>query len=73
MRHHSGDDAAAALVAAQVPGAAVTVDDSVPAGTVQLVIGGDYNGIGQPVTQETPTDGGPAGDERTAADTGCIN
>jgi LCP family protein required for cell wall assembly len=73
VRHHSGDDAAAALVAAQVPGAAVTVDDSVPAGTVQLVIGGDFNGIGQPVTQQTTTDGGSAGNERTATDTGCIN
>ena len=73
VRHHSGDEAAAALVAAQVPGAAVTVDDSVPAGTVQLVIGSDYNGIGQPVTTQAPTDeGSAAGDERTADDTSCI-
>lgn len=73
VRHHSGDDAAAALVAAQVPGAAVTVDDSVPAGTVELVIGGDFNGIGAPVTQGTPTDGGSTGGGRAATDTGCIN
>jgi hypothetical protein len=73
VRHHSGDEAAAALVAAQVPGAAVTVEESVPAGTVQLVIGSDYNGIGQPVTTQAPTDGGsPTGNERTADDTSCI-
>ena len=73
VRHHSGDEAAAALVAAQVPGAAVTVDDSVPAGTVQLVIGSDYNGIGQAVTTQEPMpDGSAAGNERTATDTTCI-
>jgi LCP family protein required for cell wall assembly len=73
VRHSTGDDAAAALVAAQVPGAAVTVDDSVPAGTVQLVIGGDFNGIGQAVTAPaTTTDGGFASNERTATDTSCI-
>ena len=73
VRHHGGDDATAALVAAQVPGSAVTVDGSVPAGTVHLVIGGDYNGIGQPVTAPAATiDGGYAGDERTATDTDCI-
>jgi LCP family protein required for cell wall assembly len=70
VRHHSGDDGAASLVAAQVPGAAVTVDDSVPEGTVQLVIGSDFNGIGQAVTKAAPTDGG---NQRTATDTGCIN
>jgi hypothetical protein len=72
VQHHSGDDTAAALVAARVPGAAVTVDDSLPAGTVQLVIGGDYNGIGQAVTTQAPaaTD---ANNERTAADSSCIN
>jgi LCP family protein required for cell wall assembly len=75
VQHHSGDDTAAALVAARVPGAAVTVDDSLPAGTVQLVIGGDYNGIGQAVTTQAPaaTDGSNANNERTAADSSCIN
>ena len=75
VRHASGDDAAAALVAAQVPGAAVAVDDSLPAGTVELVIGSDYNGIGQAVTTQAPadTDGGNPANERTAAESGCIN
>jgi LCP family protein required for cell wall assembly len=70
--HRSGDEAAAAMVAAQVPGAAVVVDDSVPAGTVQLVIGSDYNGVGQAVTTQaaTATD---VSNERTATDTSCIN
>jgi LCP family protein required for cell wall assembly len=72
VRHASGDDAAAALVAAQVPGAAVAVDDSLPAGTVQLVIGTDYNGIGQAVTAEAPA-ATEESDERTAADSSCIN
>ena len=73
IRHHIGDDARAALVAAQVPGVAVAVDDTVPAGTVQLVIGGDYNGIGKPVTGHattpTPTSANP---QRTAIDGDCI-
>lgn len=68
VRHAPGDEAAAALVAEQVPGAAVAVDDSVPEGTVQLVIGTDFNGIGQQVTAQAPV----ATDERTAADAGCI-
>jgi hypothetical protein len=74
VRHHTGDDAAAALVAARVPGAAVAVDDSVPAGTVQLVIGTDYNGIGQAVTTTAPAgDGDSTSNERTATDSSCIN
>jgi LCP family protein required for cell wall assembly len=70
--HRAGDEAAAALVAAQVPGAAVAVDDSLPAGTVQLVIGTDYNGIGQPVTAQAPAATGET-NERTAEDASCIN
>ncbi len=70
--HAAGDDAAAALVAAQVPGAAIAVDDSLPEGTVQLILGADYNGIGQPVTAPAPApDDAPAG--RTADDPSCIN
>ena len=73
VRHATGDDAAAALVAAQVPGAAVAVDGTVPAGTVQLVIGGDYNGIGQAVTTQAPaSDASSPAPARTATDTSCI-
>jgi LCP family protein required for cell wall assembly len=74
VSHAPGDEAAAALVAAQVPGATVTVDDSLAAGTVQLVIGTDYNGIGAAVTaEETASEGGEAEAARTATDTSCIN
>jgi hypothetical protein len=75
VRHAGGDEDAAALVAAEVPGAAVTVDESLPAGTVSLVLGTDYNGIGAAVDtpQPAPGSGGPASDERTATDTSCIN
>lgn len=68
----TGEEAAAALVAAQVPGAAVTVDDELPEGTVALVIGADFNGIGEAVTAPAPAadDAGPA---RTADDVSCIN
>jgi LCP family protein required for cell wall assembly len=74
VRHHTGDEAAAALVATQVPGAAVVVDDAVPAGVVQLVIGTDFNGIGQAVTGAAAASSPDtyATEERTAADTGCI-
>jgi LCP family protein required for cell wall assembly len=71
VSHRTGDEAAAALVAAQVPGAAVTVDDSLPAGTVTLVLGADYNGIGAEVDPSSAS-GGPAADQRTATDTSCI-
>jgi hypothetical protein len=70
--HAPGDEAAAALVAAQVPGAAVSVDDSLSAGTVQLVIGTDYNGIGEAVTAPAPSETGGS-NERTADDPSCIN
>jgi len=74
ISHATGDDAAAALVAAQVPGTAVTVDDTLTAGTIQLVIGGDYNGIGQPITPAAaPAEPTPPTDQRTATDPSCIN
>ena len=69
--HSTGDDAAAAIVAAQVPGAAIAVDDSLPAGTVQLIIGADFNGIGQAVTAQAPAPSAE-GNERTAEDASCI-
>jgi LCP family protein required for cell wall assembly len=72
VRHAAGDEAAAALVAAQVPGAAVDVDDSLAAGTVELVIGTDYNGIGQAVTAPAPAPEDAEGG-RTADDPSCIN
>src|SRR4051794_3605126 len=74
ISHATGDDARAAAVAAQLPGAAVTVDDSLAEGTVQLVLGSDFNGIGTAVTAPVAqtTDGTYATSERTAEDTSCI-
>ena len=70
-----GDEAKAAALAAQVPGAAVTVDAAVPAGTVQLTLGKDFNAVGQAVDAPAPAPA-PAGTyattERTAEDTSCI-
>ena len=75
ISHATGDDAAAAAVAAQVPGAAVTVDDTLPAGTVQLTLGKDFTAVGQAVTPPAaaPVPAGTyATSERTADDTSCI-
>jgi hypothetical protein len=51
------------------------VDDSVAAGTVDVVLGSDYVGIGQPVTApaDTTVPNSYATDQRTAQDTSCIN
>ena len=70
----TADAARAALVATQVPGASVTVDDSLPTGTVQLVLGTDFTGLGQAVTAPVVTTDPDAyvTTERTAEDTSCI-
>jgi LCP family protein required for cell wall assembly len=73
IRYHAGDEAAAATLAARVPGAAMAVDGSLAAGAVQLIIGSDYNGIGKAVTAAAQTSSSYATTERTAADTSCIN
>ena len=79
ISHATGDEALAAAVAAQVPGAAVTADDTLAAGTVQLVLGADSLAVGAAVSApaaETPADSTPADtyatSERTAEDTSCI-
>jgi LCP family protein required for cell wall assembly len=73
IRFAAGDDALAATLAASVPGAALKQVDDATSGTVQLVIGKDFNGVGQAVT--APAASAPAQDDaaRTAADTSCIN
>jgi LCP family protein required for cell wall assembly len=82
VRHAPGEEAMANAVLAAVPGAAVVEADDVPAGTVHLVLGSDFNGVGEAVTAVTETseptdatdDGGVEGEDAfTAADTGCIN
>ncbi len=77
VRHAPGDGARAATLAAQVPGALVEEAADAVEGTVQLVLGADFTGIGQATAPppDTGADGGgePAEEPRTAADTGCIN
>jgi LCP family protein required for cell wall assembly len=75
IRYAAGDEALAATLAAAIPGAVSKQVDDATSGTVQLVLGSDFNGIGQAVTAPPPatattTEGA---DPRTAADTTCIN
>ncbi|MDP5183147.1 LCP family protein [Blastococcus sp. BMG 814] len=73
IRHAAGDEALAAALAAVVPGAVVGIVDDAAPGTVQLVLGSDFNGIGQAVDAPPPAAPAEGEDARTAADTGCIN
>lgn len=73
IRHATGDEALAAALASQVPGAVTKVVDDAASGTVQLVLGSDFNGVGQAVTAAPPAPVTEVEDTRTAADTGCIN
>jgi LCP family protein required for cell wall assembly len=73
VRHAAGDEARAATVAAQVPGSAVELDDTLTAGTVQLVLGEDFNGVGVATTAQPAPDQVAGEDLRTAQDTSCIN
>ncbi|WP_456599882.1 LCP family protein [Blastococcus sp. SYSU DS0616] len=72
VRYAAGDEALAATLSAEIPGAVTrAVDDATP-GTVQLVLGSDFNGIGQE-TDVQPLVAEAEEEARTAADTGCIN
>ena len=76
IRYAAGDDALAATLAGSVPGAVTQQVDDATSGTVQLVLGSDYNGIGQAVTaQPAPAaaDVTEVEQPRTAADVSCIN
>jgi LCP family protein required for cell wall assembly len=75
IRHAPGEEALASTVLAAVPGAAVVESAEVPAGTVHLVLGSDFNGVGQDVTvaPAPAATSSSAEKPRTAADTNCIN
>jgi LCP family protein required for cell wall assembly len=73
VRHAAGDEALAATLAGQVPGATVELDDTLTAGTVQLVLGSDYNGVGVPTDPQPAPDEVVGEDVRTAQDQTCIN
>jgi LCP family protein required for cell wall assembly len=76
IRYAEGDEARARALAEVVPGAKLTKSADATTGTVQLVLGSDYNGVGQAVTEQPAAAEEPATegkDARTAADTTCIN
>ncbi len=76
IRHATGEEAHANTVLEVIPGATVVETADVPAGTVHLVLGSDFNGVGQEVTEATTSSAAaPTSAEkpRTAADTDCIN
>jgi LCP family protein required for cell wall assembly len=73
VRHAPGDASLAAALAAVVPGAVVTEVADATTGTVQLVLGSDFNGVGQAVTPAPAAEPTEGMDPRTAADTSCIN
>jgi len=76
IRYTAGDEALANALLAQVPGATLKAVDDATSGTVQLVLGSDFNGVGQAVTAAPVAPVAPVTegeDQRTAADTGCIN
>nr|WP_221204014.1 LCP family protein [Modestobacter versicolor] len=73
IRFAAGDEALAATLAAAVPGATQVVSPDATAGTVQLVLGSDFNGVGQAVTAPPAAPTTEGEDQRTAADTTCIN
>ncbi|MCZ2859552.1 LCP family protein [Blastococcus sp. VKM Ac-2987] len=73
VRHAPGDEALAGTVAAAIPGAVLAESDDAAGGTVQLVLGSDFNGVGTAVTPPAPAAAVEAEDARTAADTTCIN
>ncbi|MGY1841092.1 MULTISPECIES: LCP family protein [unclassified Modestobacter] len=73
IRFAAGDEALAATVAGSIPGAVTKLVDDATAGTVQVVLGSDFNGVGQPVTAQPAAPAPSAENARTAADTGCIN
>lgn len=78
IAHRTGDDAVAATLAAQVPGATLVVDDTLGRGGLSLTLGTDFDGLGAAVqapaapTDEPAVPGAYVNPERTAADTSCI-
>jgi LCP family protein required for cell wall assembly len=73
VRYAAGDEALAATLAAAVPGAVVEENEDALSGTVQLVLGSDFNAVGQALDPTVPSEPVEGEDARTAADTGCIN
>jgi hypothetical protein len=73
IRYAAGDQALASTLAATIPGATTAEATEPTPGIVDLVLGSNFNGVGQPVTTPEPTEVVEGEDARTAADTTCIN
>jgi LCP family protein required for cell wall assembly len=73
IRYAPGDVALANTLAATIPGATTAEAEEPTPGTVDLVLGSNFNGVGQAVTTPEPTEPVEGEDARTAADTNCIN
>jgi hypothetical protein len=73
IRYAAGDEALATTLAATIPGAKTVESPDPTSGTVQLVLGSDFNSVGQAVTPTAPAPVTEGEDARTAADTSCIN
>jgi len=73
IRYAAGDQAMANTLAAAIPGATTSESEEPKKGTVDLVIGSDFKGVGQAVSAPKATETVKGEDARTAADTGCIN
>jgi hypothetical protein len=73
IRYAAGDEDLAATVAAAIPGAVTEASEDADSGTVQLVLGTDFNGVGQAVDPAAPVAPVEGEDTRTAANTDCIN
>jgi LCP family protein required for cell wall assembly len=75
IRYAPGDEALATTLANTIPGAGKKKAEDASSGTVQLVLGADFNGIGQAVDPAAPAAPTEEKQEaaRTAADTDCIN
>jgi LCP family protein required for cell wall assembly len=77
IRYAAGDEAQANTLVAAIPGAKAKKADGATSGTVQLVLGSDFNGVGQAVTPPATSAAAPTTGTkkpaRSAADTTCIN
>jgi len=73
IRYAEGQESQAATLAAAIPGAVVRADSTLGGAELQLVLGSDFNGVGQAIDAAPASDPGEQDLPRTAADTGCIN
>nr|MBA3368282.1 LytR C-terminal domain-containing protein [Geodermatophilaceae bacterium] len=73
IRYAEGQESQAATLAGAIPGAVIRADAGVQGNEVQLILGSDFNGVGQAVDPAEVPDAGAPEVPRTAADTGCIN